>query len=56
MNHRRGYGGGSRLLGAQTSHTLDASRDELRDATAAVRNGDVSELAMPAVLASAKMG
>ena len=44
------------LLGAQTSRALDAIRDELRDATAAFRNGDVIELAMPSVLASAKKG
>jgi hypothetical protein len=44
------------LLGAQTSHALDAIRDELRDATAAFRNGGVIELPMPSVLASAKKG
>jgi hypothetical protein len=40
------------LLGAQTSRALDAIRDDLRDATAAFRNGDAIELAMPSVLAS----
>ena len=44
------------LLGAQTPHALDAIRDELRDATAACRNGDAFELAMPSMLASAKKG
>jgi len=43
-------------LGAQAPHTLDAIRDELRDATAAFRNGDAIELPMPSVLASAKKG
>jgi len=41
------------LLSAQTPHALDAIRDELRDATAAFRNGDAIDLAMPSVLASA---
>jgi ubiquinone/menaquinone biosynthesis C-methylase UbiE len=44
------------LLGAQAPHALDAIRDELRDATAAFRNGDAIELPMPSVLASAKKG
>lgn len=42
------------LLSAQAPHALDAIRDELHDATAAFRNGDSIELAMPSVLASAR--
>jgi ubiquinone/menaquinone biosynthesis C-methylase UbiE len=41
------------LLDAQQPHALDAIRDELREATAAFRNGDAIELPMPSVLASA---
>ena len=41
------------LLRAQTPRALDAIRGELREATAALRNGDVIELPMPSVLASA---
>jgi ubiquinone/menaquinone biosynthesis C-methylase UbiE len=44
------------LLGAQTPDALDAIRGELRDATAACRNGDAIELAMPSMLASAMKG
>jgi ubiquinone/menaquinone biosynthesis C-methylase UbiE len=44
------------LLGAQAPQALDAIRDELRNATAALRNGDAIELPMPSVLASATKG
>ena len=44
------------LLGAQAPLALDAIRDDVRDATAAFRNGDAIELPMPSVLASAKKG
>lgn len=43
----------SALLRAQTAQALAAIRDELRDASAACRKGDVIEMPMPSVLASA---